>query len=67
MLVLSRRVGEKICIGKGIVVTVVALPGNRVRLGIEAPVEVPIRRAELCPAGKDSWDEPDRVPVLPSP
>jgi carbon storage regulator len=47
MLVLSRKPGEKIHIGAGITVTVTEVKGNKVRLGIEAPRDVPIVRAEL--------------------
>ena len=47
MLVLSRKTNEEICIGPNIYVTVLAIQGGKVRLGIEAPAEVPIRRSEL--------------------
>jgi carbon storage regulator len=47
MLVLSRKLGEKIWIGENVVVTVVQIDNNRVRLGIEAPRSVPIWRSEL--------------------
>jgi carbon storage regulator len=47
MLVLTRKVGHKIHIGSGITVTVVLVQGNRVRLGVEAPADVPIVRAEV--------------------
>jgi carbon storage regulator len=47
MLVLSRKVGEKIFVGENIYITVVEVQGNRVRIGIEAPKDVPIYRAEL--------------------
>lgn len=47
MLVLSRKVGESIIIDNDITVTVVQLSRNRIRLGIDAPQEVPIRRSEL--------------------
>ena len=47
MLVLSRRSGERIVIDDQIVVTVVEIKGDKVRLGIEAPKEIPIRREEL--------------------
>ena len=47
MLVLSRKRGERIVIGNGIVVTVVAVHGDRVRLGFDAPAEVPIHREEI--------------------
>lgn len=47
MLVLSRRIGEKIEIGEGITVTVLRISGKSIRLGIEAPKSVAIRRAEI--------------------
>ncbi|HEY7328628.1 MAG TPA: carbon storage regulator CsrA [Gemmataceae bacterium] len=47
MLVLSRRVGEKIVINGTIVVTVVHMEGGKTRLGIEAPKEMPIFREEI--------------------
>jgi carbon storage regulator len=47
MLVLSRRRDESIVIGQGIVVTVVAIKGNQVRIGIDAPREVPVHREEI--------------------
>ena len=47
MLVLSRRPGEEIRIDSCITVTVIEVQGNRVRIGIQAPEEVPIIRAEL--------------------
>lgn len=47
MLVLSRKIGERIVIGDSIVVTVVRVQGDTVRLGLEAPPEVGIVREEL--------------------
>ena len=47
MLVLSRRVGEEIIINENIRVTVVAVKGDRIRLGIEAPRDVAVDRAEV--------------------
>jgi carbon storage regulator len=47
MLVLTRRVGEKIVIADHIEVMVVAIIGNKVRLGIEAPKGVPVDREEV--------------------
>jgi carbon storage regulator len=47
MLVLSRKSNESIRIGDDIVITVVELSRGRVRLGIEAPNEVPIHREEI--------------------
>ena len=47
MLVLSRKIGEKLIIGDNITVVVSRVAGNRVTLGIEAPHEVRIVRGEL--------------------
>ncbi len=47
MLVLSRRESQQIKLGDSIVVTVVKVGGDRVRLGIEAPLDVLVLRGEL--------------------
>jgi carbon storage regulator len=47
MLVLSRREGERITIGEGITITVVRIDSHGVRIGVEAPREIPIIRSEL--------------------
>lgn len=47
MLVLSRKAGERIWIGDDISVTVVRITGGGVRIGIEAPHEMPVVREEL--------------------
>ncbi|HEV3449038.1 MAG TPA: carbon storage regulator [Gemmataceae bacterium] len=47
MLVLTRHVGEEIVIGDDICVTVVAVQGDRVRLGIKAPPAVCVDRKEV--------------------
>jgi carbon storage regulator len=47
MLVLSRKPGEAIVVGTAIRVTVIEVRGGRVRLGIEAPAHVNVRRQEL--------------------
>jgi carbon storage regulator len=53
MLALSRKSGEKVVIGNGIILTVVEVRGNRVRLAIDAPDQVRILRAELaCQQGE---------------
>lgn len=47
MLVLSRKPGESIVIAGDIVVTILEVHGNRVRVGIEAPLDVSIQRQEI--------------------
>lgn len=50
MLVLSRKKNESIVINENIVITVVEVRGDKVRLGIQAPREVPIHRSEVYEA-----------------
>ena len=47
MLVLARKVGERIVVGNDIILTVLAVERDRIKLGIEAPAHVPILRYEL--------------------
>ncbi len=49
MLVLTRKPGEKIHIGNDIILTVLEVQGSRIRVGIDAPDDVRVLRAELCP------------------
>ena len=58
MLVLSRKLGEKIIIGDGIELMIVGVAGNRVRLGIAAPRECRIMRAECL-----NQPKPDELTV----
>ena len=59
MLVLSRKEGESIMVGD-VSIVVVELDGNRVRLGIEAPRDVPVHRREVYNAIKrEKLDSPD--------
>lgn len=53
MLVVSRKVGERILIGDKIAVTVVKINGGGVRIGIEAPAELAIMREELAEQIRD--------------
>ena len=50
MLVLSRQRDQSIIIGDNIVVTVVDVRGDKVRLGIDAPTEIPVHRREVYEA-----------------
>lgn len=47
MLVLTRKAGQSVRLGDDVVVTVLAVSGQSVRLGIEAPDSVPVWRGEL--------------------
>jgi len=47
MLVLTRRIGEEIIIGDNIRVKIVSIKGDRIRVGIEAPNDVTVDRAEI--------------------
>jgi carbon storage regulator len=47
MLVLSRKAGQKIIIGQNIEVTVIELGHDRVRIGVNAPAEIPVHRQEV--------------------
>ncbi|HID75343.1 MAG TPA: carbon storage regulator [Planctomycetaceae bacterium] len=64
MLVLSRKVGERVLIGDHIVVTVVRITPGSVRIGVEAPDDLPIVREEIKeqmkvrPAAEASSDDP---------
>jgi carbon storage regulator len=64
MLVLSRKLGEKIYIGENICITVVDIDRGKIRLGIEAPRDVPIYRQELLPL--KAADAPAAVPPPPA-
>ncbi len=63
MLVLSRKKNESIIINDNIVVTVVDIRRDKVRLGFDAPKEVPIHRKEVYEAIKRSEEESDVRPA----
>ncbi len=69
MLVLSRKKNESIVINNDITVTVVEIRGDKVRLGIVAPKEVPVHRQEVFDAihGKTSAEGSTPVAVGPKP
>ncbi len=62
MLVLSRKKNESIIINNDITVVVVEIRGDKVRLGIEAPKEVPVHRREVYEAIKRNAIEGERQP-----
>jgi carbon storage regulator len=59
MLVLTRKLGEKVIINDNITLTVVAVENGRVRLGFEAPREVAIYREELMNGTRPREPDPD--------
>jgi carbon storage regulator len=61
MLVLSRKVGQRIVLGPDIEVTVVQIRGQRVRVGVTAPREVSVNRLELRKRGADRLMEKSAV------
>ena len=52
MLVITRKAGEALCLGDDVTITVLEISGSVVRLGIEAPAEVPVFRHEIWAAVK---------------
>jgi carbon storage regulator len=64
MLVLSRKTGERVCIGASVVVTVVDVHNGRVRLAFDAPADVVIDREEVRQLWKRSRPEDQDDPVL---
>ncbi len=65
MLVLSRRQDERIVIGDQIVITIVEIRGDKVRVGIEAPRDVPVHRREIYEAIQrhNSQHAPPAAPI----
>ena len=59
MLVLSRKKDEEVVINDNIVITVVEIRGDKVRLGINAPKEVPVHRREVYDAIKRNEGKKD--------
>ncbi len=47
MLILTRRIGEAICIGDEVEVRVLGIKGGQIRLGIVAPKDIPVHREEI--------------------
>ncbi|MGH8455888.1 MAG: carbon storage regulator CsrA [Stenotrophobium sp.] len=47
MLILTRRVGETVMIGENVEITVLAVKGGQVRIGVKAPKDVTVHREEI--------------------
>ena len=67
MLVLSRKLGEKIYIGENICITVVDIDRGKIRLGIEAPRDIPIYRQELLPLNQQQQQAQQAAPKPDTP
>ena len=66
MLVLSRKKNESIVINNDITIVVVEIRGDKVRLGVEAPKEVPVHRREVYDAIKRNAAVQSAAPTLPA-
>ncbi len=58
MLILTRRVGERLMIGDEISVTVLGVKGNQVRLGVHAPADISVHREEIYERIKAEQNSP---------
>jgi carbon storage regulator len=63
MLVLSRRVGQQIRIGKSVVVTLLKVERNKARIGVEAPPGIPVFRQELLDFDRSRPAAPAKSPI----
>jgi len=61
MLILTRRVGETVMIGNEVTVTVLGVKGNQVRIGVNAPKDVPVHREEIFERIKREQDLDSRA------
>jgi carbon storage regulator len=64
MLVLSRKLNEKIVIDGGIVVTVVKIEGGQVRIGVEAPSHIKVFREEILGKSHTNRTGEGAIPAL---
>jgi carbon storage regulator len=67
VLVITRRSGERICLGDQITITVLEVSGSSVRLGIDAPSDVPVYRHEIWVAIKEENQAAAMAPAVPLP
>ena len=61
MLILTRRVGEKLIIGENVTVTVLGVKGNQIRIGIDAPRDIQVNREEVYQRILKEREEINRV------
>ena len=61
MLAITRRVGETILIGSDICITFIRSRGAQIRLGIDAPLHIPVRRGELVVEIDNNADRLERI------
>ncbi len=66
MLVLSRRAGESLVIGDEIILTVLTIEGDRVKIGVTAPRDVPIKRQEMWQALKEQETIAEQLAANPN-
>jgi carbon storage regulator len=60
MLILTRRIGERLCIGDDVTVAVLGVKGNQVRIGVDAPRDVAVDREEIAEHKRLEGGEPPR-------
>ena len=53
MLILSRKIGQSLVIGEQVVVRVLEVSGDNVKIGVEAPRDIPVHRQEIFEAIKE--------------